>query len=107
MTPGSSRCVFRASAGLNRAFPSLVLFGGILHSSLHAPLSSCSRPRHAGSRKASTLVTVQLHGVSRRSRQPCAPSCRASRRLVFACLHSQRCVASWGAVNSVVCLANT
>jgi len=69
--------------------------------------SSCSRPRHSGSRKASTLVTVQLHGVSRRSRQPCAPSCRASRRFVFACLHSQRCVASLGAVNSVVCLANT
>eukprot|EP00962_Isochrysis_galbana_P015332 scaffold4400_cov124-Isochrysis_galbana.AAC.3 len=60
--------------------------------------SSCSRPRHAGSRKASTLVTVQLHVVSRRSRQPCAPSCRASRRLLFACrLHSsQRCVASCG-----------
>eukprot|EP00962_Isochrysis_galbana_P057234 scaffold29512_cov110-Isochrysis_galbana.AAC.1 len=38
MTPGSSRCFFRASAGLNRAFPSLVLFGDILHSSLHAPL---------------------------------------------------------------------
>eukprot|EP00962_Isochrysis_galbana_P001971 scaffold504_cov146-Isochrysis_galbana.AAC.1 len=55
----------------------------------------------------STLVSVQLHGVSRRSRQPCAPSCRVFRRLVSACLHSQRCVASSGAVNSVVCLANT
>eukprot|EP00962_Isochrysis_galbana_P017578 scaffold5050_cov93-Isochrysis_galbana.AAC.3 len=57
--------------------------------------------------RLSTLVSVQLHGVSRRSRQPCAPSCRASRRLVSACLHSQRCVASLGAVNSVVYLANS
>eukprot|EP00962_Isochrysis_galbana_P037410 scaffold13060_cov119-Isochrysis_galbana.AAC.3 len=38
MTPGSSRCVFRASAELNWASPSLVLFGGTSHSSLHAPL---------------------------------------------------------------------
>eukprot|EP00962_Isochrysis_galbana_P030368 scaffold9840_cov139-Isochrysis_galbana.AAC.7 len=38
MTPGSSRCVFRASAELNWALPSLVLFGGTSHSSLHAPL---------------------------------------------------------------------
>eukprot|EP00962_Isochrysis_galbana_P044286 scaffold17128_cov185-Isochrysis_galbana.AAC.1 len=29
------------------------------------------------------------------------PSCRASRRLVSVCFHSQRCVASLGAVNSV------
>eukprot|EP00962_Isochrysis_galbana_P049227 scaffold20760_cov124-Isochrysis_galbana.AAC.1 len=33
MTPGSSRCVFRASAELNWALPSLVLFGGISHCS--------------------------------------------------------------------------
>eukprot|EP00962_Isochrysis_galbana_P057268 scaffold29558_cov146-Isochrysis_galbana.AAC.2 len=38
MTPGGSRCYFRASAGLNRAFPLPALCGGISHSSLHVPL---------------------------------------------------------------------
>jgi len=80
MTPGCSRCVFRASAGLNRAFPSLVLFGGTSHSSLHAPLPvpvlatrDLERPRpssrsncmvcRAGLASRAPLLAVRLAGL--------------------------------------------
>jgi len=35
--------------------------------------SSCFRPRHAGARRVLLTLTGNSYGVSRRSRQPCAP----------------------------------